>query len=225
MFERLVPLIGKTGLERLSRSRVLVVGTGGVGAHAVEALARSGIGHLVLVDGDRVRESDLNRQLPALRSTLSKMKVEVLKARIVDINPDCDVHAYPFFYDDDTKSLVWTTTYDFVVEAVDDIKKKLDIILTCKDRKIPFVTVCGQGRRMIPEKVTMVELSESSGDPLAKRLRAELRRHGKLENTPAVFSAEPPMAGGEGFVASSAFVPAVAGLVAAGYVVRKLLED
>ena len=224
MFERLVPLFKDSGLEKLASSTVLVFGCGGVGSFAIEALARSGVGHLMIVDKDRVEVSNLNRQLPALRSTLGQYKVEVMKARILDINPACKVTTFPMFYTFETKALVWENTIDFVFDAIDTVTYKIDIIKECKAREIPFITSCGQGNRMFPEKVIIKDLSKTAYDPIAKAMRLKLRGLGLEKGVPCVFSEEIPLKTQVRQPSSNALVPRTAGLVGAGYIIRSLLE-
>ncbi len=226
MEERLIPLFTEAGVNLLKTKTVLVFGCGGVGSFAIEALARSGIGRLIIVDKDRVEKSNLNRQLIALHSTLNQSKVAVMKARVLDINPHCDVITYPMFYNFETKDVIWTHTVDFVFDAIDTVTFKLDIIKECLNRDIPFITSCGQGKRMVPEKVRIINLADTTYDPVAKAMRLHLRKRGIYKRVPCVFSEEVPVkTAHDTVVSSSPFVPPMAGLVAASYIVRKILEE
>ncbi|MFH5880794.1 tRNA threonylcarbamoyladenosine dehydratase [Liberiplasma polymorphum] len=227
MFSKSIPLFKEAGLNKLASSTVLVFGCGGVGSFAIEALARSGIGTLIIVDKDRVEISNINRQIAALHSTLDQLKVDILEARIKDINPNCTVIKYPMFYTLENKHVIWDNHQaDFVLDAIDTVTFKLDIIRESKARNIRFITVVGQGNRMAPEKVTIKELKDTSYDPLAKVIRVKLQKERLLKNTPCVCSEEIPRKfPHQRRPASNAFVPATAGLTAAAYIVRELIKE
>ncbi len=226
MKERLIPLYTEAGLDLLATKTVLVFGCGGVGSFAIEALARSGIGRLIIVDKDRVEKTNLNRQLIALHSTLGRLKVEVMKERIKDIHPQCEVIAYPIFYDHSTKAVVWNHDIDFVFDAIDTMTFKIDIIKEALSRNIPFITSCGQGKRLEPEKVTVIDLAKTHTDPVAKALRLHFRKAQIKASIPCVFSEEIPLKKQhEKLISSSPFVPPMAGLVGASYIIRTLLKE
>ena len=227
MFSKSIPLFKEAGLKKLASSTVLVFGCGGVGSFAIEALARSGVGTLIIVDKDRVEISNINRQIIALHSTVGALKVDLIEQRVHDINPSCKVIKHALFYNLENKAPVWNQEgIDFVLDAIDTVTFKLDIIREAKARKIKFLTVVGQGNRMAPEKVTIKELKDTSYDPLAKVIRVKLKKERLLKDTPCVCSEEIPMHfKHQRRPASNAFVPATAGLVAASYIVRELIKE
>jgi len=227
MFSRLLPLIKEEGLTKLKNATVMVVGCGGVGSFAIEALARSGVGRLIVIDKDTVEPSNINRQLIALHSTVGAYKVKLIKARIEDINPSCEVLAYPEFYTLDNKDHFWAHDIDFVIDAIDTVTFKIDIIKTALWKKIPFISVVGQGNRMRPDMIDIRDIRKTEYDPLARAIRIRLRKDGVKGKVPVVFNREVPKkyAKDECYsVGSNSFVPATAGLTAASYAIRKLIE-
>ncbi|HHY60128.1 MAG TPA: tRNA threonylcarbamoyladenosine dehydratase [Clostridia bacterium] len=228
-FERTRLLIGDRGLAVLQESSVIVFGVGGVGSFAVEALARAGVGKLTLVDHDVVTWSNLNRQLPALHSTVGQPKVEVLKRRIADINPRCVVTTYREFYEAGNRELFFQEKYDYVVDAIDKIKSKVDLIEQCVRRKIPIVSSMGAGNRLDPVGFRVADISETFSCPLAKAVRKELRQKGIEQGVKVVFSPKPcaPVvqrdASTERVPGSISFVPPVVGMILASVVVNDLL--
>ncbi len=233
--ERLEILLGKEKMEALSRKCVAVFGIGGVGSYAAEALARTGIGRLILVDFDTVSESNLNRQVIALRSTIGKRKTGVMKERIKDINPECEVIEYPLFINTQTIDEILKEKIDAAVDAIDVLTSKAELIKKLAEKKIPFISSLGMGGRMDPTKIEITTLDKTSYDRLAKALRKILRDEGLSLKIPVVFSKEETH-GKTGKdetgntrkeknpIGSSIFVPAAAGLSAASYIVRVLNE-
>lgn len=226
--ERLQPLIGSNGLQRLHDATVVVFGCGGVGSYAVEALARSGIGHLIIVDGDVVAPSNLNRQIMALQSTLTQSKSDVMAARCREIRPGIKVDSVPTYYDATTRARFFTgQPVDYVFDAIDSLTWKVDILKNCLDRKIPVLTATGMGNRFSPEALTITTLDKTHDDPLARNLRQALSKDGiRLADILCVFSKERPhKQPGVRIPASTVFVPATAGLLAASHIVKTILED
>ncbi len=225
-FERTIQLIGEEKFALLKNSTVLVVGLGGVGGHATEALARSGIGKLIIVDKDVVDESNINRQIIALDSTIGLPKTVVMKERLLDINKDLDVLTYHTFYNFDTKDEIFSNDIDYVIDAIDTITFKIDIIKECLKRNIPFISSMGQGNKLHPELLEISELSKTSYDPLAKVIRKKLRSEGIQGKVPVVYSKEEPNKTDTAVLspASNSFVPAAAGLLAASYIINKIIE-
>ena len=170
-YSRTELLIGKDGIERLNKSRVAVIGIGGVGSFAAEALARAGVGTLVLVDHDIICPSNLNRQILALRSTLALPKVEVMKNRILDINPDAKVIGIREFYSEKTATRILSTDYDYVVDAIDSLGSKVDLIIRCKQTNIPIISAMGAGNKLDPTKFQVADISENSVCPMAGKRR------------------------------------------------------
>lgn len=233
---RLESLIGEAALNKLKNSTVLIVGVGGVGSFAAEALARSFIGKLILLDMDCVSVSNLNRQLLATLQTIDRPKVEVMKERILSINPDCEVETIQAFYNKEMEAC-FKGKVDFVVDAIDILSSKMDLIEACNERGIPCISSLGMGNRLDPSQLMVTTLDKTSYDPLAKALRQMVKKRKYTKKIPVVFSKEIPFR--QSILvnedkttrkeklppSSSAFVPSAAGLLCASYVVRKLIEN
>lgn len=231
-FSRTALMFGEEAMERLKNSRVAVFGIGGVGGHASEALARSGIGTLDLIDNDEVSVSNINRQLYALDSTVGMAKVDAAKARIADINPDCKVNTYKCFFMPDTADDFDFTQYDYVIDAIDTVTGKLEIIKRAKAAGVPVITSMGAGNKLDPTAFRVVDIHKTKVCPLARVMRYELKKLG-IKDVKAVYSEEEPIKPAENphdpqaefrrsIPASNAFVPSVAGLIAAGEVIKDL---
>lgn len=234
-------LIGDAPLQRLADAKAAVFGIGGVGGYCVEALARSGVGTLHLYDDDTVSESNLNRQIAALHSTLGRPKAEVMAERVRDINPDCDVKWFPLFYLPNTADCVDLSQYDYVVDCIDTVAAKLELVTRCQALQIKIISMMGSGNKLDPTAFRITDISKTEGCPLARVMRKELRKRG-IAHLKVVYSTELPRAplrpaeaevpsGTEtrpGSIArrdtpgSVSFVPAAAGLVLASAVVREL---
>lgn len=225
MFDRCEPMFGSGGLAKLHRSTVCVVGLGGVGSFAVEALARSGIGKLILVDKDCYEGSNLNRQLGALHSTLNQPKTDVLAARVRDINPDIEVITLQMFYNNETKTELFNHRFDYLFDAIDTVTFKIDLIEECLRRGIPFLTSCGQGNRVDSTKVIVTDIRKTSYDPIAKVMRLKFKKKRIRDKIPCVFSQEVPHKNAyQRTPSSNALVPSVAGITAASYIIQALLK-
>lgn len=223
-FKRLELLVGQKGLKRLSDKTVLVMGMGGVGGHATMALARSGIGRLIIVDMDAVEISNINRQIVALHSTIGLSKVEIMKARILDVNPECEVIAHHTFYNADSKEGILNQKIDFIVDCIDTITYKIDIIKEALSRDIPIISSMGAGNKFHPEMLEISELSKTSHDPIARVIRIKLRREKIYGKVPVVYSKEQPRKTENDVIGSTSFVPSSAGLLCASFVVNSFLE-
>ena len=225
IFKKTIQLIGEEKFNLLQQSTVLVIGLGGVGGHATEALARSGIGKLIIVDNDVVDETNINRQIIALSSTIGKPKTVVMKERLLDINKNLEVLAYHTFYDFETKNDIFNNKIDYVIDAIDTITYKIDIIKECLKRDIPFISSMGQGNKLHPELLEITDITKTSYDPIAKIIRSKLRKEGIKGKIPVVYSKEEPNSqdSKKRSPASSSFVPATAGLLAASYIVNKII--
>lgn len=223
--ERSALLLGNEALEILKNKTVLVVGIGGVGSFCVEALARTGIGHLILVDKDKVESSNINRQLLATMETIDQVKVAVMKKRIQTLNPECKVDMYDCFYDCSMDEKIFSQRIDFVIDCIDSIKSKQDLAMACIQRDIPFLSSMGTARRLDPSKLEIMELEKTSYDPIAKRMR-NWKRKNKIRNKIwVVCSTEPPRPVEAGKpLPSMIFVPASAGLLLASECVKKLIN-
>ena len=236
-------LLGEEGVALLAEKRVAVFGIGGVGGHACEALARAGVGALDLFDDDIVAESNLNRQLVALRSTLGQPKAEAMRDRIADINPGCRVQAHRVFYLPQNAAEHPLGLYDYVVDAVDTVSAKIALVENARAAGVPVICSMGAGNKLHPELFTVADIEKTSVCPLARVMRTELRKRG-IRGVKVVFSTEPPLSvralpaetaevtaenparpgsPKQQVPGSISFVPAAAGLVLAGAVVRDLL--
>ena len=232
MFSRTRMLLGDAAMDRLKRARVAVFGVGGVGGHVVEALTRSGVGALDLVDSDRVELSNLNRQIIATQGTLGMLKVDAAKARVLSINPDCQVQTHPIFFLPETADQFDFTQYDYVVDAIDTVAGKLQLIEAAKAAGVPVISSMGAGNKLDPTAFRVADISETSVCPLARVMRRELRKRG-IEHVKVVYSTEPALSpapadeetGRRSTPGSVAFVPAVAGLVLAGEVIKDLIKS
>ena len=229
-------LIGPEGLEKLRRARVAVFGVGGVGGYVVEALARSGIGALDLFDGDRVSLTNINRQIIALESTVGKLKVEVARDRVLDIDPQCRVEARPLFFTPENAHEVDFSQYDYVADAIDTVSSKIELIRLCREAGVPVISSMGAGNKLDPTAFRVADIEKTSVCPLARVMRRELKRRG-ITGVKAVYSTEeslrPAVAApgdtkgtaGRPTPGSMAFVPSVAGLILAGEIVKDLLAQ
>ncbi|NLW16103.1 MAG: tRNA threonylcarbamoyladenosine dehydratase [Firmicutes bacterium] len=237
-FSRLELLIGAKGLQCLQTAHVAIFGIGGVGSFAAEALARSGIGRLRLVDHDVVSLTNINRQLPALESTIGRSKVQVMAERIKQINPDCHVEAVPAFLDENNWRELLDADFDYVVDAIDTVASKLILIEKCRELNQPIICSMGAGNKFDPSLLQVADISKTSIDPLAKVMRRELRKRGIYKGVKVVFSTESPappltefhqqlqeqeQTAKRQIPGSTAFVPPAAGLLLASAVVRDLL--
>lgn len=227
-FIRTSLVIGEENIDRLSQSRVAVFGVGGVGGFVCEALARSGVGKLTLIDGDTVAKSNINRQIIALESTVGKHKAEVMKERILDINPNAEVKAINIFLNTETVDTVDFTQFDYIVDAVDDIKAKVLLAKLADENKIPIIAAMGAGNKTDPTKFEVSDIFKTSVCPLARIMRHELKKAG-IKKQKVVYSKEMPKnppyrIEGEKTVGSLAFVPSVMGLIIAGEVIKDICK-
>ena len=230
-FSRTRLLLGEAAMERLAGARVAVFGIGGVGGHVVEALVRSGIGEIDLIDSDTVSESNLNRQLIATHSTIGRYKVDVMEERISDINPHAVVHKYPCFFLPENAEQFPFAEYDYVVDAVDTVTAKIELVLKAQAAGVPVISSMGAGNKLDASAFRVADIYQTSMCPLAKVMRRELKKRG-VRQLKVVYSQEPPLmpacsdeeppAGRRVVPGSVAFVPSVAGLIIAGEVVRDL---
>lgn len=218
-YSRTLKLIGQEGLAKLRAARVIVIGCGGVGSYAAEACTRAGIGHLTFMDGDTVAQSNLNRQLVALTSTLGRNKAEVMAARAKDIDPETDVTALGRFYR--TGDELDLTQYDWVIDAIDDVDAKTELICRATELGVNIISAMGAAGKFGTDfKVS--DISKTSVCPLARVMRKRLRERG-IENLPVVYSEEKPVPR-DGDLGTLSYVPGSAGLTLAGYVIRKIAE-
>ena len=236
-FARTRLMFGGEAMDRLAASRVAVFGIGGVGGYVVEALARSGVGALDLVDSDRVALSNINRQIIATLDTVGRYKTEVMKERILSINPDCRVEVHNCFYLPETRERFDFASYDYVVDAVDTVTAKIDLVLRAKETGTPVISSMGAGNKMNPALFEVADIYRTSVDPLARVMRRELKKRG-IKKLKVVYSKEEPRKAWDpeelekvrsmeapdrrSIPASNAFTPSVAGLIIASEVIRDL---
>lgn len=247
-FSRTELLIGKEGLEKLTKSRVAVFGIGGVGGYVVEALSRSGVGTIDIIDDDKICVTNINRQIYATRKSIGKDKVEVAKERILDINNECIVNAHKVLFSKENSSEFDFTKYDYVVDAIDMVSAKIEMILKAKESNTPIISCMGAGNKMDPTKFVIDDISKTKYCPLAKIMRKELKKRGIEKGLKVLYSTEIPLVPIENdetsckhncvcppgtkrkcsirrqVPGSNAFVPSVAGLIIASEVIKDLLK-
>ncbi|CAN7335456.1 tRNA threonylcarbamoyladenosine dehydratase [Paenibacillus sp. LjRoot153] len=241
-FSRTELAIGPEGLEIMKNSTVVVLGIGGVGSIAAEALARSGVGRLILIDKDVVDITNINRQIHALTTTVGQPKADLMRDRILLINPECEVISLRMFYTEETYEQVFAYPIDYVLDASDTISYKIHLIKQCLERKIPMISCMGAANKMDPTQFRIADISKTSMDPIARVIRQRLRKDGIKKGVKVVFSMEEPMKPREDVTeqivpadapdrrkaqqppASNSFVPPVAGLIMVSAAVKDLLE-
>jgi len=231
--ERTIAVIGEKALLKLKNARVAVFGIGGVGGYCIEALARAGVGTLVIFDHDTVSESNINRQIIALHSTVGRSKAEVMAERIADINPECDVEANELFYLPDTAGSIDLTGYDYIVDAIDTVTGKLTLITNAKAAGVPVISSMGTGNKIDPTRLEVADIEKTSICPLARIMRKELKKRG-IKGLKVVYSKEEPtgivLARGEGdspraTPGSVSFVPSAAGIILASEVIKDIIAE
>ena len=238
-FSRTELLLGKAAMEHLAGCRVAVFGIGGVGGYVCEALARSGVGALDLIDDDKVCESNINRQIIATTKTVGQYKTEVMKARILDINPEAEVNTYNGFFLPENASDFPFDKYDYVVDAIDTVTAKIELVMQCQKAGVPIMSSMGAGNKLDPTKFRVADIYKTQMDPLAKVMRRELKKRG-IKKLKVVYSEEEPVlqtvdasadqtdrpgSKRRSIPGSTAFVPSVAGLIIAGEVIKDLTSD
>lgn len=227
-FSRIELLLGNESVELLHNVRIAVFGVGGVGGFAVEALVRSGVQHIDIIDNDTVCLSNLNRQIIALHSTIGKYKVDVMKERILDINPNAEVNVFKCFYLPETKNLFDFSKYDYVIDAVDTVTAKLQLIMQAKEAGTKIICCMGAGNKLDPTQFEVTDISKTSVCPLARVMRQECKKRG-IKNVKVLYSKEKSLSPLDNehkdIPGSTAFVPSVAGLIIAGEVIKDLTRD
>lgn len=229
IFSRTAQLIGNEAVQRLNASTVAVFGLGGVGSFVVEGLARSGIGHLVLIDNDKVNETNMNRQLIALTDTIGEYKTDVAKKRVLSINPQAKVEIITDFYLPDKAEQFFISDYDYIVDAIDTVTAKIDIAVQAETRGIPMISCMGTGNKLDPTRFEVTDIKKTSICPLARVMRRELKARG-IDSLKVVYSKEEPRKSrisedDRNLPGSVSFVPPVAGLIIAGEVVKDLIGE
>lgn len=232
-FERTSLLYGKENIDKLKNKHVAIFGVGGVGGYVVESLVRSGIGHISIFDNDVVSITNINRQIIALYSTIGQYKVDVLKKRILDINPNCEVHAYKMFVDENNINNIDISQFDYVVDAIDTVKSKIAIIKKCHDENIKIISSMGAGNKNNPMGFIISDINQTEYDPLAKAIRQKLRKI-NIKHLKVCYSKETPLKiinnnsvdkNNKIVPGSNAFVPSSCGLLIAKTVFFDLMED
>lgn len=228
--ERTELILGSENIKKLNDASIAVFGIGGVGSFSAEALVRAGIGRLTLVDKDTVSESNINRQLIALHSTIGEFKTDTAKKRFLDINKNIDIKTFNIFFDKNSEKLFNFSEYDFVIDAVDTVKAKIDLICACKNSNTPIISSMGTGNKIHPELFEISDIKKTEMCPLARVMRRELKKR-NISHLPVLYSKEKPitpqnqiMDGNKIVPGSISFCPSAAGLLIAGYVIRTILE-
>ena len=233
-FSRSELLLGKEVMANLNRMKILIFGIGGVGSYVCEALVRSGVGHFVLVDSDKISLTNVNRQIHATLKTVGRSKVEVMKERMLEINPECDITIYEEFYLPDNHSDIITDDISYIVDAIDTISSKIDIICKAKELNIPIISAMGAGNKLDPTRFEVTDIYKTSVCPLAKVMRKELRNRG-VSSLKVVYSKEEPIKiidysiceneiGNKRIPGSVSFVPSAMGLIIASEVVKDIMK-
>ena len=228
---RTAMLIGEGALEKLRAARVAVFGVGGVGGYAVEALSRAGVGALDLIDSDRVSLSNVNRQIIATHATVGEYKCDAARERILSINPECSVTVYNLFFDESVKGQFDFSKYDYVIDAIDSLGAKIELIASAKAQNTPIISAMGAGNKLDPTRFEVSDISKTEVCPLARAVRTSLKKRG-IHHLKVVYSKEKPVvppeiADGEKrrVPASISFVPSVMGLIIAGEVIRDIIKS
>ena len=223
-FSRFEKIIGKDKLDIIKTKTILVLGCGGVGGYVVESLIRSGIENIIIVDFDKIDETNINRQIIALTSTIGKLKVDVLEERIKDINPNCNVIKISDFINKDNIDLLFNNKIDYLVDACDTIETKKQIIKECLKRNIPFICSMGTGNKLDPSKLEIVDIRKTNNDPLARIIRKFVKDEKISKKIMVLSSKEIPIKTHDRTPGSSAFVPSSAGLLISSYIIKDLIK-
>lgn len=225
MFNRTIALIGESNYQKIKQSNILVLGIGGVGGYAVEALVRSGIENITIVDFDKIDISNINRQIIALNSNIGNNKTEEWKKRILEINPNVKVNIINEKISEDNIDILFNDKYDFIIDACDTVIVKKLLIKKCKEKYVNLITVCGMGKKLNPSLVKICDIKDTSYDPIAKSLRKFIKDEKIKGKVPCIFSEEKPINCDTNTVSSMIMVPSVAGILATSYVINKIINE
>ena len=218
-------VIGKDAIHKLQSASLAVVGLGGVGSYVAESLVRSGVGKLFLVDSDFIASSNINRQLPALQSTMGMSKTIVLRNRLLDINPECSIDIYDKFYNPGDFDTVFVREYSYIADAIDSVNSKVDLIISAISKHIPIISAMGTGNKVDPQMLKVADICKTHTCPLARAVRTKLRQAGIVSGVKVVFSTEEPQKTIKSDVPGSlVFVPTTAGLLIASLIVRDIVN-
>ena len=230
-YSRTEMLLSEDGVEKLKKSCVAIFGVGGVGGYAVEALARAGVGEIHLIDSDRVSESNINRQIIATRDTVGQFKTEAMKERIYSINPEAKVVCHSVFFDESTKTEFDFKKYSYVIDAIDSLSAKVELIVTATEAGVPIISAMGAGHKLDPTQFEVSDISKTTVCPLARAVRIALRKRG-INHLKVVYSKEPPVIPPEvsdgvkkRVPGSVSFVPSVMGFILAGEVIKDIAKN
>lgn len=223
-FDRTKLLIGEAGLEKLNNSKVAVFGIGGVGSFVVEGLARAGVGNFILIDNDIIDITNINRQIHATTKTIGKNKVDIMKKRVLEINPNAKIEVLKEFYSNTNNLIKLDNSISYIVDAIDTVSSKIELILEANKLHIPIISSMGTGNKLDPTKFEVADIYKTSVCPLAKIMRKELKKH-NINKLKVVYSKEEPKKQEKGApIGSISFVPSVAGLIIAGEVIKELIK-
>lgn len=225
MFDRLLKIITEEDLNKIKNTKILLVGIGGVGGYTLESLIRSGVENITIIDNDIVEETNLNRQLIALNSTLNKEKTLIAKERVLDINPNCKINTLTTFLDKSNIEAIFKEHYDYIIDACDTITTKVLLIKYAKENDIKIISCMGTGNRLDPTKLSITTLNKTINDPLAKTMRKLLKDENIKLTIPVVWSSELPIKTNSRTPGSSALVPSVAGIYLASFVINDILSN
>ena len=223
-FSRTQLLLGKEAMDKLKNSRVAVFGIGGVGGYVCEALVRSGVGHFDLIDDDKVCLTNLNRQIIATRKTVGQYKTDVMKERMLDINPDIEVNVHKCFFLPENAEEFPFDQYDYVVDAVDTVTAKIELVMKAKEMKVPIISSMGTGNKFDPSKLEITDVHKTSYDPIAKIIRKMVKDERIKEKVMVICSKEQPIKT-KNKVGSISYVPSIAGILCTSYVINDILGD
>ena len=221
--ERLESQIGKENIEKLKNSTVLIIGLGGVGGYALESIVRSGIQNLIIVDADTIESSNLNRQLISLQSNIGEKKVDAFEKRILDINPNAKIKKIDQYITEENINLLFEEKIDYLIDACDTVPTKKLIIKQCINKKIPMISCMGMGRKLDISKIKVQDIRKTSYDPIAKKIRKMITEEHIKEKVMVVSSTEQPVTNTKKHISSNSFVPAVAGINCASYIIHLII--
>lgn len=221
--ERLESQIGKENIEKLKKSTVLIIGLGGVGGYALESIVRSGIQNLIIVDADTIESSNLNRQLISLQSNIGEKKVDAFEKRILDINPNAKIKKIDQYITEENINLLFDEKIDYLIDACDTVPTKKLIIKQCINKKIPMISCMGMGRKLDISKIKVQDIRKTSYDPIAKKIRRMINEEHIKEKVMVVSSTEQPVTNTKKHISSNSFVPAVAGINCASYIIHLII--